>query len=133
MWKVWLRRNLNSLLLKFTNMEEVVALRALVLAQQELIAQLRKDLTYTCDNHCLLSATCSGCEQRICSICDKKCYWQNANLHQAAFCKSCAQKEFAIFECTVCPYKNEYCPICLKEKKLPCYCNLCGNPFKRIN
>lgn len=87
--------------------EEIVALQALVLAQQELIAQFRKDLMHNCDNHCLVSSTCNRCKQRICFNCDKKCYWQNTNLEHSTFCKPCAQKEFAIFQCFECPYKIE--------------------------
>lgn len=105
--------------------EDVVALRAVVLAQQELIAHLTRDLTYKCDSHCKVSNRCNHCKQRTCRCCEKKCYWHE-EWNDPAFCQQCTQKELAIFICNRCSSKVEHCKLCLKEREPPNYCYDCN-------
>lgn len=108
-------------------MSELAKCQALILSQQKLISELRKqnDLlvkrtTYVCDNQCMKRSAelfCSRCEVILCDYCREECW--NCD---AYYCSNCSSD--CIFErkCATCEVDVGKCERCDDRSTLvqPC-------------
>lgn len=90
------------------NMSEEVALRALVLAQQQLIHYYEQHFNGACKIHMKYDTfNCSGCQKISC----RRCAWPCSECSKI-FCKNCFPSFIVRRRCQFCPVMTTKCVDC---------------------
>ncbi len=111
-------------------MSELLKLKSLVLAQQEIITQLRNENNqlkinrkFGCDNHCRkVDLYCTCCSKLLCEECEIRCERCDEYL-----CQTCSRKHSTL-TCNHCHIQVVICNNCwTKDTKIFCvFCHFQG-------